>query len=77
MYVKVEVDGLMLDMSGFAPQFGCEVEEKEEFWKDLNKYMESFPREEGVVIEADLNGRVGEEFRDEEVMRKRIKKDRL
>ncbi|KAK3563571.1 hypothetical protein QTP86_030979 [Hemibagrus guttatus] len=50
---------------------GCELEEKERFWSELDEVMESIPTGERVVIGADLNGHVGEGNRgDEEVMGK-------
>ncbi|KAK3555793.1 hypothetical protein QTP86_028917 [Hemibagrus guttatus] len=50
---------------------GCELEEKERFWSELDEVMESIPRGERVVIGADFNGHVGEgNTGDEEVMGK-------
>ncbi|KAK3561809.1 hypothetical protein QTP86_014388 [Hemibagrus guttatus] len=39
---------------------GCELEEKERFWRELDEVMESIPTGERVVIGADFNGHVGE-----------------
>ncbi|KAK3560729.1 hypothetical protein QTP86_014858 [Hemibagrus guttatus] len=52
-------------------EVGCELEEKERFWSELDEVMESIPTGERVVIGADFNGHVGEgNTGDEEVMGK-------
>ncbi|KAK3544088.1 hypothetical protein QTP86_001256 [Hemibagrus guttatus] len=72
MSLKLESEGVMLNVvSGYAPQVGCELEEKERFWSELDEVMESIPTGERVVIGADFNGHVGEgNTGDEEVMGK-------
>ncbi|KAK3517159.1 hypothetical protein QTP86_003882 [Hemibagrus guttatus] len=66
MSLKLEIEGVMLNVvSGYAPQVGCELEEKERFWSELDEVMESIP------TGADFNGHVGEgNTGDEEVMGK-------
>ncbi|KAK3528447.1 hypothetical protein QTP70_000142 [Hemibagrus guttatus] len=52
-------------------EVGCELEEKERFWSELDEVMESIPTGERVVIGAHFNGHVGEgNTGDEEVMGK-------
>ncbi|MCI4378649.1 hypothetical protein PGIGA_G00218200 [Pangasianodon gigas] len=72
MTLKLEIEGVMLNVvSGYAPQVGCELEEKERFWSELDEVIESIPTGERVVIGADFNGHVGEgNTGDEEVMGK-------
>ncbi|KAK3535468.1 hypothetical protein QTP70_016891 [Hemibagrus guttatus] len=72
MSLKLEIEGVMLNVvSGYAPQVGCELEEKERFWSELDEVMESIPTGERVAIGADFNGHVGEgNTGDEEVMGK-------
>ncbi|KAK3532187.1 hypothetical protein QTP86_009294 [Hemibagrus guttatus] len=54
-----------------ASLVGCELEEKERFWSELDEVMESIPTGERVVIGVDFNGHVGEgNTGDEEVMGK-------
>ncbi|KAI5614476.1 hypothetical protein C0J50_9063 [Silurus asotus] len=70
LIVKVEVEGKMINViSAYAPQVGCEMVEKERFWSELDEVVDGVPRNEQLVIGADLNGHVGEGNRgDEEVM---------
>ena len=57
----MELDGVMLNViSAYTPQVGCIREEKETFWLDLDETVEKIPRNERIVVEADLNGHVGE-----------------
>ncbi|KAK3518291.1 hypothetical protein QTP86_003825, partial [Hemibagrus guttatus] len=47
---------------------GCELEEKEKFWSELDEVMESIPTGERVVIGPDFNGHVGEGNTGDEVV---------
>ena len=78
MCVKVEIEGEMLiAVSGYTPQAGCELKEKEKFWNGLDGVMESIPRCKRLVLGADFNGHVGVGTRiDKEVMGRIGVKDR-
>ena len=61
MCMKLEVEGVLFNViSAYAPQVGCNIEEKEEFWDELDEEVQKIPGAERVVIGADLNGHVGE-----------------
>lgn len=62
MSLKLEIKDKMFNVgkmfnvvSGYTPQVGCELEEKEKIWSDLDEVMLSIPRSERVVIGADFN----------------------
>ena len=58
--LKMELDGVMLNViSAYAPQVGCICEEKKAFWLNLDQTMEKIPKNERIVVGADLNGHVG------------------
>ena len=47
------------------------MEEKNDFWEDLDGLIESISTEERIVLGADFNGRVGEgNIGDEEIIRR-------
>ena len=61
IYLKMELDGVMLNViSAYAPQIGCIRKEKEAFWLDLDETIEKIPKNESIVVVADLNRHVGE-----------------
>ena len=58
--LKMELDGVMLNaISAYTPQVWCIREEKEAFWLDLDETVEKIPKNERIVVGADLNGNVG------------------
>ena len=62
MGIKLEIGGMILNvLSAYAPQVGCELEEKERFWQDMDELLEGVPmRGKGVVGGSDFNTHVGE-----------------
>ncbi|XP_051775811.1 craniofacial development protein 2-like [Erpetoichthys calabaricus] len=70
MIMKLEIGGVMMNVvCAYALQVGCAMGEKEDFWSELDEVMNSVPKGQKVVIEADFNGHVGEgNSGDEEVM---------
>ena len=59
--LKMELDGVVLNViSAYAPQMGCIHKEKKTFWLDLDETMGKIPRNERIVVGAELNGHVGE-----------------
>ncbi|KAI5728568.1 hypothetical protein M8J77_018083 [Diaphorina citri] len=59
MTMKLDSEEIINIMSVYAPQTGCEDEEKDTFWNELKQEIDSIPREERVIIGGDLNGHVG------------------
>ena len=70
MAMKLEVKRSILNIvSEYAPQVNNSMEEKNDFWKDLDGLIESMSKEERIVLGADLNGHVGKgNIEDEEIM---------
>ena len=48
-------------VSAYAPQQGCEEEEKDRFWAQLGAVTDGVPVSEELIIAGDLNGHVGVE----------------
>ena len=68
MAMKLEVKRLILNiLSAYAPQVGNSMEEKNDFWQDLDGLIESVSKQERIVLGEDLNGHVGN-IVDEEIM---------
>ena len=70
MAMKLEVKSSILNIvSAYAPQFNNSMEEKNDFWEDLDGLIESISKEERIVLDADLNGHVGKgNIGNEEIM---------
>ena len=70
MAMNLEVKGSILNIvSAYAPQVNNSMEEKNDFWEDLDGLIESVSKEERIVLGAYLNGHVGEgNIGDEEIM---------
>ncbi|KAF7691849.1 hypothetical protein C0J45_17882 [Silurus meridionalis] len=58
MNVKLELEGVMIVISAYAPEVGCEMEEKEKFWSELDEVVDGVPRNKCLVIGADFNRHV-------------------
>ena len=70
LVIKLEVKRSILNIvSAYAPQFNNSMEEKNDFWEDLDGLIESVSKQERIVLGADLNGHMGEgNIRNEEIM---------
>ena len=59
MAMKLVVKGSILNIvTAYAPQVNNSMEEKNDFWEDLDRLIESVSKEERIVQGADLNGHV-------------------
>ena len=70
MAMKLKLKRSILNIvSMYAPQVNNSMEEKNDFWQDLDGLIESISKEEKIVLGADLNGHVGEgNIKEEEIM---------
>ena len=70
MAMNLEVKRSILNIvSAYAPQVNNSMEEKNDFWEDLDGLIESILKEERIVLGAYLNGHVGEgNIGDEKIM---------
>ena len=70
MAMKLELNGSILNIvSAYVPQVNNSMEEKNDYWEDLDGLIKSISKEERIVLGADLNGHVGEgNIRNEEIM---------
>ena len=61
IWVKLAVDKQIINIASvYAPQTGCEEEEKDKFWNQLGDTIMAIPESEQLWIGGDLNGHVGE-----------------
>ncbi|XP_037792856.1 craniofacial development protein 2-like [Penaeus monodon] len=61
MRVRIQVENRIINIvSAYAPQTGCEEEEKEEFWDNIERVIQNVPPSEVLRVGGDLNGHVGE-----------------
>jgi exonuclease III len=64
MSVKLGMGKSILTViSAYAPQSGCEEEEKDKFWRELEEEFNTIPGNEKAIIGGDLNGHVGTDRR--------------
>ena len=70
MAMKLEVKRSILNIvSAYASQVNNSMEEKNDFWEDLNGLIESISKKKRIVLGADFNGHVGKgNIRDEDIM---------
>lgn len=47
-------------VSAYAPQTGCSINDKNQFWSDFEDLIQGIPSDELVFVGADFNGHVGE-----------------
>ena len=66
----MKVKGLILNIvSAYAPQVNNSMEEKNDYWQDLDGLIESISKQERIGLGADLNGHVGKgNIEDEKIM---------
>ena len=70
MAMKLEINGSILNIvSAYTPQVNDNMEEKNDFWEDLDGLIKSILTEKRIVLGANLNGHVGEgNIEDKEIM---------
>ena len=52
---KLEIEGVTINIAcGYTPQVGGEMKDKGKCWSELDGVVERIPREESVVIGADV-----------------------
>ncbi|VDO37280.1 unnamed protein product [Haemonchus placei] len=61
--VRIDTEGYWTITSVYAPQAGCPVYEKDEFYLNPDEAIRSVPEEDYLTIAGDMNGHVGSERR--------------
>ena len=57
MAMKLEVkESILIIVSAYAPQVNNSMEEKNDFWEDLDGLIKSISKVWRIVLGADLNG---------------------
>ena len=60
MSVKLGIGETVVNViCAYAPQVGCQDEEKETFWRQMDQELRAIPEGERVIVGGDLNGHVG------------------
>ncbi|GKE31601.1 craniofacial development protein 2-like protein, partial [Tanacetum coccineum] len=60
MAISMVIDGETVNVvSAYAPQVGLSDEVKKSFWEALDELVRECPPEQRLIIEGDLNGRIG------------------
>ena len=60
MSVKLGIGETVVNViCAYAPQVGCEDEEKETFWRQMDQELRAIPEGERVIVGGGLNGHVG------------------
>ena len=72
MAMKLKVKGSNLNIvSAYVPQINNSLEEKNDFWEDLDGLIESISKKERIVLGANLNKHVGKgNTGDEKIMKR-------
>ena len=61
IWMRLNVDGRAVNViSAYAPQVGCNSQEKADFWEQMEEVMQKIAENDVVWIGADFNGKVGE-----------------
>ena len=60
MSVKLGIGETVVNvMCAYAPQVGCQDEEKETFWRQMDQELRAIPEGEKVIVGGDIKGHVG------------------